>query len=137
MPGAKVKLSMRDRYLNRGSRDDRANVGRHIVWPFQRMREQGITVWYPAREEPFQVTSHAGIGVLAKNQRCAGVVNENRTEAPFGPRGSYHPFNGVCELVRASAGCGKGEALLGEHESVLDGPRAGLLENNWLSQARL
>jgi len=49
-------------------REDRSNMGGHIVGAFRRMRKSRVTVSNQMREELFEVSTDGGICILAKNE---------------------------------------------------------------------
>ena len=57
-------------------------MGRHIVGAFAVVLERGIAVGRQFRGEVFQIAADGWIGVLADDQRCAGVMDEQMAEAP-------------------------------------------------------
>ncbi len=53
---------------------------RHVVRPFVVVNVGGVAVRRKPREHGFQVAANIRVGVLAKNERGAGVLQEHMTE---------------------------------------------------------
>ena len=82
LPGSEVALAVFDGDRERGQRQDRPDVGRHVVGSFAVVPEGWIAVGHQFGGELFQIVTNGRIGVLADDERCAGVVNEDVSTGP-------------------------------------------------------
>src|SRR4051794_3042730 len=80
LPGPQIESGLGDRDRDRGRRQDRPDMRGHVVWPFGGVSEDGVPVGDQPGEVAFEVGTDARIGVLADDQRGAGVVDEHRAE---------------------------------------------------------
>ena len=69
--------------------EDRAHVRRHVVGSFVGVVEEAVAVGDEARHERLEVAAHRRVGVLAQDQRGAGVVAVDVAE-PGGDAGFPH-----------------------------------------------
>ena len=56
-------------------------MGRHVIRPFRRVLEQGITIRHQPRHVTFQVRTNIGVGILAQHQRGTGVMQKQVAQA--------------------------------------------------------
>jgi len=80
------------------------HVGRHIVWAFCGMGEEGIALGNEPSEPSFEVTAGGGVRVLLNDQARGGVLDEDGAE-PLGYSG--------CENDLFDIGRNLDEALAG------------------------
>src|ERR1019366_10651214 len=56
------------------------NMGRHVVGTLVAMAKERIVIRHQAREEPVEVATNIGIGILLNHDTRRGVPNEERQE---------------------------------------------------------
>ena len=64
-------------------------MGRHIIRAFEGMFEDRIAIRNQSCEQAFEVAADTGVGILADDQRGAGVLHENVTEAVLYAGGTH------------------------------------------------
>jgi len=117
LPGPKIALTTFDRDHQRRQREDRSNVGWHVVRALRVMTVRGITVGYQTGREVFQVTANRRIRILADDQRCARMVDEQVTKTLDDPRSFDNLLNLTRDLV-GSAAPGLDRQLLPVHDGT-------------------
>jgi len=78
-------------------------MGRHIVGTFGCMDKQRVSVGNQSSHEGLEITPHVGIGVFAEDQRSAGVMDEDVTEALVHSRADDQILNLPGDFVAAPA----------------------------------
>lgn len=77
LPRAKRHAASDDRNGERRMCQGRANVGCHVIRPFERMTVMDGVFGDQAFEEIAQVERHIGIGILLNDEGAGGVLNKN------------------------------------------------------------
>jgi hypothetical protein len=94
LPGPEVAPGVLDGDRYGSQRQDGADVGRHVVRPFVGVVEKGIAVGDEPLGEPLQVAPDVGRGVLADDQRGAGVVDKDVAgDRPICPIGGLDKYS--------------------------------------------
>jgi hypothetical protein len=120
LPRPEIALTTFDGDRQRRQREDRTNVRCHVVRALGVMAVRGITVGHQLGRELFQVTANRRIRVLADDQRCARMVDEEVTETLVNPRSFDSLLNLSRDLV-SSAAPGFDRQLLPVHDGGLRG----------------
>ncbi len=77
LPVAKLKSAARDRNTLGGSGQHHPNMARHVVRPFQGVREIGGMLWYQALQKTFEVSSGARVSILEEDEAGAGMLDQD------------------------------------------------------------
>src|SRR6185369_5776970 len=94
----------------------RADMCGHVVRTFGVMEISRVTVWSQTRENGLQITAYVDIGILAEDQRCAGMLEEKRTNA-FADAAVFEGAPDLCGDVDSAAAVGaKFKRFLFDHE---------------------
>ena len=83
LPCSKRELALRDRHAERGVRERRFDMRRHVVRPFDAVNDPRRVVRDDAAEEFLEIAQHVRIGVFLDHQRSRGVPAIER-ELPHG-----------------------------------------------------
>ena len=86
LPCAQVATPIAYREIQVGVSDNAANMRRHIVGSFLRMRVRRIAVRGDTRHEGLEVSHNGRIGILTEHQRRTRVSNEDIAHANTGAR---------------------------------------------------
>ena len=86
LPCAQVATPVAYREIQVSVRDNAANMRRHVVGSFLRMRVCRIAVGSDARHEGLEVAHDGRVGILAQHQRRTRVSNEDIAHANTGAR---------------------------------------------------
>ena len=98
---------------------------RHVVRPLGVVAVGGIAVGREPREDRFEVAPHVGVGVLAQDERRAGVLQEHGAHAGADAARRHHAGDFRGNLHRAAAPGVKGKRLLFDHKDQDSGVRIG------------
>ena len=120
LPGPLGASRSRDGDRERVPREDRPKMRGSVVGSLGRVPKIRVAVGDHSREETLQVSADARIGVLAQDQRGAGVVEEDHAETPVHLRLPHDPWDLSGDLVGPQPSGIDREAPRGEHpESFL------------------
>src|SRR5690348_9420132 len=112
LPGAQQHLAAMHRHGQVDAGEDGADMRRHVVGAFRVVFEQRIAVGDHAGEPALQIVAHAGVGVLAKQQRAAGMRGENVRHANLHVAGGHRIGNSGSDVAEAAAARVHDEAAL-------------------------
>ena len=76
LPRAECQLAVAYRQVETAVREDAADMGGHVIASLGIMAKDGIAVPDQATEKGFEIATHRRVGVLAQDQRGAGVLDE-------------------------------------------------------------
>ncbi len=91
-------------------------MGGHVVVALVDVPEQRRSVGHQVDHEAFQVTAHSGVGVLAKDERGAGMFDENMAQAGDDVGGGNHFLYILGDVVSAAPGGEQVELFLISHD---------------------
>ena len=78
LPGAKLHFPINNRHHLARSRQDHANVRRHVIAAFRTVSEVISLFWHQSIEKFFHVMSRARIGIFHNDHAATGVLNKDR-----------------------------------------------------------
>lgn len=61
---------------------------RHVVWSLVGMLEESVAVRHQSAHECLEIAAYTWVGILAEDQRGAGMMHEEMTEAGLDPAGA-------------------------------------------------
>ena len=102
LPRAQVASPIAYRQIQVSVRDNAANMRRHVVGSFLRMRVCRIAVGGNARHEGLEIAHDGRIGILTKHQRRTRVPNEDIAHANTGARITNCGLDVSSQIVGAS-----------------------------------
>lgn len=103
LPGAEQQSARPDRHTQSCLRQCTAGVRRHVIRAFTGMDVVGIAVRRQTRKRRFQIALYIRVRVFGNQQRCTGVLNENRTESDLHATVRYNPGNFTGDIERAAS----------------------------------
>lgn len=68
LPGTEAQLPTGYRHAQVDRRQCRPDMRRHVIVALDGVGEECIPVWHQAREEPLEVATDVGVGVLLNQQ---------------------------------------------------------------------
>ncbi len=77
LPGAKLHFPINNRHHLARSRQDHANVRRHVIAAFRTVSEVISLFWHQSIEKFFHVMSRARIGIFHNDHAATGVLNKD------------------------------------------------------------
>ena len=125
LPSAEQEPAVPQRDREIGLGEHRSHVGRHIVRPFGRVPEQAIAVRHQPVQVGVQIAQHLGVGVLADDERSAGVGDEDVTKPGAAGGLAGHRGDGVGDFVCATPAGVDLEGFLDNHAFVLSSANRG------------
>ena len=116
LPRADCALAVGNRQAQVVLREYAADVCRHVGRAFRRLGKHRVTVRRLALHEGFEVPAHGGIRVLAEHQRCAGVAQEDMTDAGPDTGLADCSLNVVAQIVGPAHWLTTKHAIIGSFE---------------------
>lgn len=115
LPGSEGAASFHDRDRQAVLGQDSANVGRHIIRPFVVVFEPWRTIRYQTCHEGLQVMANRRIGVLAKDERGAGMMHEYMHQTCGYTRFPHDAAYAVGDRVGSASSGSHGKRVLCHH----------------------
>ena len=104
LPGPQLTAPFIDRDAEGGLGQDRADVRGHVVGAFEVVDELRIAVRHEPFGEVFEIPPYGRVGVLADDQRRAGVLDEEIAQSTVDARSADDLLDLPGDLVRPGRG---------------------------------
>ena len=99
-------------------REDSANVSRHVVRPLVVVFKPRRAVRYQTNHEAFQILAYRWVGILAEDQRCAGMMDEYVSQPSMNLRAAHDIAYAVGDCVSTASVSDNGKRLLCDHKNL-------------------
>src|SRR5690606_20377698 len=120
LPGAERQGARDHRDRDRALREHRSDVRWHVVGPLFVVLEVGVTVGNQAAKEALEIASHRRVGVLAQDQRGAGVLQEAVAQSLAHERRAHDAIDLGGDVLGAALASWQGELDAVDHDPPPD-----------------
>ncbi len=79
------------------------DMGRHVIHPLHGVFKHRVAIRHQVRHESLQITSYRRVGIFTQHQGCAGVMDEQMTDAALYPGAGDDLFHLAGYIIGSTA----------------------------------